>query len=85
MKKAELCSMCSFDLQVYKAIDELAKKYGLVVNGSVIPRFKRQLQDQIYSSNHRGKILISSRKSMKQRKQAKMNPICLLSLSVTPT
>jgi hypothetical protein len=37
MKKAELCSMCSFDLQVYNAIDELTKKYGLVVNGSVIP------------------------------------------------
>ena len=40
MKKAELCSMCSFDLQVCKAIDELAKKYGLVVNGNVIPDSK---------------------------------------------
>jgi len=36
MKKAELFSMCSFELQVCKAIDELAKKYGLVVNDSVI-------------------------------------------------
>jgi len=55
MKKAELCSMCSFDLQVCKAIDELAKKYGLVVNGNVIPDSKGNYKIRLTAATIEGK------------------------------
>jgi hypothetical protein len=55
MKKAELCSMCSFDLQVFKAIYEIAKKYDLVVNGSVIPDSKGNYKIRFTAATIEGK------------------------------
>jgi hypothetical protein len=55
MKKPELCSMCSFDFQVYNAIDEIAKKYGLVVNGSVIPDSKGNYRIRFTAATIEGK------------------------------
>jgi hypothetical protein len=47
--------MCSFDLQVCKAIDEQAKKYGPVVNCSVIPDSKGNYKIRFTAATIEGK------------------------------
>lgn len=51
----DVFDVCSFDFQVCKAIDELAKKYGLVVNGSVIPDSKGNYKIRFTAATIEGK------------------------------